>query len=216
MLQLYDYPRSSAAFRVRLALNYKGLDYTAIKVDLITGAQRKDPYLKINPAGLVPALIAEDSQVVPQSLAIIEYVEACYPQPPLLPGAIAKAAYVRAIAFTIAGDIHPLNNLRVLNYLRHEMGQDEGRINKWYQHWIQLGLGSLELMISKSKFYSGTFACDEHFSLADLCLLPQLYNARRFKCDLSNYPTLVAIDAYCRQFDWVNQAYPDFMASANQ
>ncbi len=209
MLELYDYPRSSAAFRVRLALNYKGLDYSKIKIDLLNGEQKKDPYLALNAAGLVPSLVTEDGQVLSQSLAILDYLEQHYREPPLLPHNELEQAYVRAFSLAVACDTHPLNNLRVLNYLRKELGQSEESVNAWYQHWIKLGLSSLEEMIAQHKFYSGSFVCGGQFSMADACLLPQIYNARRFACDLSSYPRLLAIEAHCRELSWVVAAYPE-------
>jgi maleylpyruvate isomerase len=207
MLKLYDYPRSSAAFRVRLALSYKHVDYTNIKVNLLNGEQQSEQYLSLNSSGLVPTLF-DDEKVLQQSVAIVEYLDSHYPQPPLLPTGEMELAYVKNVALTIAADIHPLNNLRVLNYLRNELAQNEDTVGKWYRHWITLGLTNLEKVISTSKYYNKKFVFRDQFTLADICLLPQLINARRFDGDVSNYPSLLAIEAYCRQFDWVNTAYP--------
>ena len=210
MLKLYDYWRSSAAMRVRLALNYKQLDYEKVKISLPDGVQQSDSYKEVNPSGLVPALITETKDIVRQSLAIMEYLEEEYPNPPLLPKDVFARAYVRAIALDVACDIHPLNNLRVLKFLKHELQQEQETIEKtWYTHWIELGLTSIEQHVKNSQFYTGKFCCGEQFTMADVCLIPQLYNARRFNCDITNCPTLIAIDAQCAKLDWVIKAYPD-------
>ena len=207
MLHLFDYHRSSAAFRVRLALNYKCLSYAKIPVNLLAGEQSQSNYLNLNPAGLVPTL-QTGQNFLQQSLAIIEYLEEYCPQPALLPQSPIERAYVRAIALSIACDIHPLNNLRVLNYLRTNLQQTEDEVGSWYRHWISVGLTSLEQQISTSQFYSGEFVFGTQFTLADLCLLPQLVSARRFQGTLDSYPTLLKIEAHCRQYEWVNLAYP--------
>lgn len=210
MLTLYDYFRSSAAFRVRIALNYKGFAYQKHIINLAAGDQRQSQYQQLNPSGLIPCLINEDEQAINQSLAIIEYLEEQYPATPhLLPEDKLARSYVRSIALDIACDIHPLNNLRVLNYLRVELQQSEESVNHWYKHWISLGLASLEQKISASKFYTGKFCYGEQFTLADLCLIPQLYNARRFNCDLTALPTLLTIEQQCLACDWVIKALPD-------
>ena len=212
MLQLYDYFRSSAAFRVRLALNYKQLDYQKIKINLLTCEQSGSEYAKRNPAQLVPLLSTADDDSIHQSLAIIEYLEECYPLPALLPSEPVARAHVRALALDVACDIHPLNNLRVLKYLKNELGHDETTVNQWYQHWIHQGLASIENWLKTSAFYTGAYCYRDQFTLADACLLPQLVNARRYEGDVSAYPILLAIEQRCKQHDWVNEAYPEVTA----
>ena len=208
MLQLYDYFRSSAAFRVRLALNYKQLEYTKININLLTAEHLNSAYSQLNPSKLVPLLTTVENENIAQSVAIIEYLDEVYPLKPLLPTAALARAYVRGLALEIACDIHPLNNLRVLNYLKGQLGHSAAEVQLWYQHWVTLGLASLEQKISQSPFYSGTYCCGASFSLADACLLPQLFNARRFKIELSDYPLLLKIEALCQQHSWVTAAYP--------
>lgn len=190
-MELYSYFRSSAAYRVRIALNLKGLpyDYRAVHLLKDGGQQLAPQYRALNPNALVPALVDGDA-VLTQSLAIVEYLEETHPQPPLLPSDALGRARVRAIAQTIACDIHPLNNLRVLKYLKHELKVSEEAKNAWYKHWVELGLAGVEAM------------------LADLCLVPQLANARRFGCDLSAMPTLARIEAACAELPAFQQAAP--------
>ena len=209
MLQLYDYARSSAAFRVRLALLYKELEYKKIPVNLLDNIQQSTEYLKLNPTGLVPTLIDDSGNSIRQSLAIIEYLDEIYPLKPLLPEGSPDRAYVRGISLNIAADMHPLNNLRVLNFLKNQLGHNQNEVDLWYKHWVKIGLDSLEQIIATSKFYANEFCYKEMFTVADICLLPQLFNARRFNCDLSDYPILLAIEAKCKKFDYVVSAYPD-------
>ncbi|MBP9742548.1 MAG: maleylacetoacetate isomerase [Burkholderiales bacterium] len=209
MLQLYDYFRSSAAFRVRLALNYKNLKYNKNKINLLDGDQLSDTYTQINPNKLVPVLMTENNKIIRQSLAIIEYLEEVYPDPALLPQSPLSKVYVRALAMDVACDIHPLNNLRVLNYLKTELNHDQETVNKWYAHWIVLGLTAIENSIKNSEFYTGKYCYNNQFTLADICLLPQLVNARRFHVDISGYPTLLAIEKICQEHEYVLSAYPD-------
>lgn len=209
MLQLYDYFRSSAAFRVRLALNYKNLNYTKNKINLLDGDQLSDTYAQINPSKLVPVLATDDNKIIRQSLAIIEYLEEIYPDPALLPQAAIDRAYVRTLAMDVACDIHPLNNLRVLNYLKTELNHDQETVNKWYANWITTGLTALENSIKNSGFYTGEYCYYNQFTLADICLLPQLVNARRFNVNISCYPTLLAIEELCLRHESILSAYPD-------
>ena len=193
-MKLYTYFRSSAAYRTRIALNLKEVPYESVPVDLRPAAHRQPDYLARNPQGLIPAL-ADGATVISQSLAIIEYLEETHPRPPLLPRSPVDRARVRSIALAIACDIHPLNNLRVLNYLRSPLGHDETAVDMWYRHWIAEGFGALE---EEAKRASGDgrhmFGTD--VTLADVCLVPQMFNARRFKCNVDPFPTLVAICAY--------------------
>ncbi|ARP94779.1 maleylacetoacetate isomerase [Bordetella genomosp. 13] len=207
-MQLYGYFRSSAAFRVRIALNLKGLAYDYVPVHLLKdgGQQLAPAYRKLNPNALVPTLVDGDLSLG-QSLAIIEYLDETHPQPPLLPSDPAGRARVRAIAQTLACDIHPLNNLRVLKYLKHGLKVDEDAKNGWYRHWIDVGLTGLEEMLAGSP-QTGRYCHGDTPTLADLCLVPQMFNARRFDCDLSAFPTLTRIDAACRELPAFEAAEP--------
>ena len=204
-MRLYDYWRSSAAYRVRLALNFKGLPYEPVAVDLRKGAQRDPAFLAINPQGLVPVL-EDEGAVLTQSLPILNYLEERYPEPALLPEDLPGRCQSRAIAVAIACEIHPLNNLRVLQYLERELGLDEVKRTAWYRHWIAQGFGPLEAMIARS---AGDFCVAGAPSLADVCLVPQVYNARRYQCDLAAYPTICRIDERCRQIDAFARAAPE-------
>jgi maleylacetoacetate isomerase len=190
-MKLYTYFRSSAAYRVRIALNLKGISYESVPVDLRPGRHRQPDYLARNPQGLVPAL-EDDGAVIGQSLAIIEYLEEIQPQPPLLPRSPLERARVRSLALAIACDIHPLNNLRVLNYLRSPLGHDEAAVETWYRHWIAEGFRALEEEARRSSG-DGRHVFGTEVTLADVCLVPQMFNAHRFKCNVEPYPTLRAI-----------------------
>lgn len=190
MLKLYTHFRSSAAFRVRIALNLKGLDYESVPIRFARGEHSGSAYLAVNPQGLVPAL-EHDGTIVTQSLAIIEYLDARFPLPRLMPAAPAERARVQAFAEIIACDTHPLNNLRVLRYLRSELALDEDAVNRWYRHWIAESFRACEALLVAHG--SSDFCYGNAVSVADVCLVPQLYNARRFDCDLCAYPTLVRI-----------------------
>ena len=210
-MKLYTYYRSSAAYRVRIALHFKGLAYEAMPVDLRLGAQRRTEYLALNPQGLVPAL-EDDSALLAQSLAIIEYLEETHPDPPLLPGAPLERAQVRSLALAIACDLHPLNNLRVLNYLRSPLGHDEVAVNAWYRHWVEQVFQGLESVARRSS--DGRHLLGESVTLADVCLVPQLFNARRFGCDLSPFPILTAIGAHLEGLDAFARAAPALQPDA--
>ena len=206
-MKLYGYFRSSAAYRTRIALNLKGLEYEYVPVHLSKGEQRAASYRALNAQELVPTLI-DDRGIFTQSLAIIEYLDECYPEPPLLPKLPEARARVRAIALAIACDIHPLNNLRVLQYLIGPLGATDGAKNAWYRHWIEVGLDALETQLAKDPA-TGTFCYGDAPTLADICLVPQLANARRFAIPLEPYPTLVRIDANCGKLDAFAAASPD-------
>lgn len=214
MLKLYDYFRSSASFRVRIALNVKGLTYESVPVHLVNhgGEQHQPEYGKINPQELVPTLLV-NNHVLTQSLAIIEYLDEQYPNPPLLRENPAIRAQIRGFAQAIASDVHPLNNLRVLNYLTQTLGVSEEQKQEWYQHWVETGLNALEKQLVQNKHH-GKFCFGDHLTLADLCLVPQMYNARRFNCRLDNCPTLVAIDQTCQQVAAVKAAWPEEQITA--
>lgn len=190
-MKLYGYFRSSAAYRVRIALNLKGLDADQESIHLQKGVQRMPDYLAVNPQGLLPALVDGD-QVILQSLAICEYLDELHPDPPFLPQDPAGRARVRSLAQVSACDIHPLNNLRVLNYLTDQLGQSEEVKNRWYQHWIAEGFRGLEGLLTDHPG-TGAYCHGDGVTLADICLVPQVFNARRFDCDLAPYPTVVRI-----------------------
>lgn len=201
---LYDYWRSSASYRVRIALNLKGVAYEGRAIDLTTGAQRGDAHRARNPQGLVPALELADGTILTQSLAIVDWLDATYPEPPLIPADPMARARVLAQALVIAADIHPIDNLRVLDRLTGQFGADQAARDAWYAHWVVEGLGALEAMCAD---LPGPFLGGDAPGVADLCLVPQLYNARRFAVPLDAYPRLLAADAAAN-------ALPAFAAAA--
>ena len=199
---LYDYFRSSASYRVRIALNLKGVDYEQRPVNLAEGAQKAAAFRDLNPQGFVP-MLEIDGHRLTQSLAICDYLDAKFEQAPFVPEDAADRAHVLALALTVACDIHPLNNLRVLKYLKGEHGADEDAKDSWYRHWVVEGLAALEALAAPG---AGTFLFGDSPSLADICLVPQLYNARRFSVPLAPYPTL-------RRADETASAHPAFAAA---
>jgi maleylpyruvate isomerase len=205
-LRLFTYFRSSAAYRARIALNYKGLSYEAVGVHLRREEHRAAAYRELNPQALVPALETDDG-VIPQSLAIIEYIEELHPEPALLPSLPYDRAIVRSMSQLIASEMHPLCNLRILVYLKERLGHDDDAVNSWYRHWVAEGFGSLERMAAR---YSGDgcHCFGTSVTMADVCLVPQMLNARRFDCDLSPYPTLVATDAALTKLPAFAAAHP--------
>jgi maleylacetoacetate isomerase len=207
-MKLYDYFRSSAAYRVRIALNLKGVkpDERTF-VHLRMGNQRAQDYLALNPQGLVPALALDDGHVLTQSLAIIEYLDETFREPPLLPADPVSRARVRAIALQIACEIHPLNNLRVLNYLIGTLGVAKEQKDGWYRYWIDVGFEALERQLTRDR-ETATFCHGDAPTLADICLVPQIANARRFNVDLSPYPTLTRIEAACNALPPFADAMP--------
>ncbi len=211
-LTLYDYHRSSAAFRVRIALNLKGLGYRREAVNLLEGAQRGPTYLAVNPQGLVPTLV-DDDRILTQSMAILEYLEERHPEPPLLPADPLERARVRALALAVACDIHPLNNSRVLKHLTEHLGLDEHGKLAWYRHWIALGLSSLEAMVADHPA-TGRFCHGDAPSLADVCLVPQIYNAQRYECPTDDYPTLMRVFETCRALPAFDAAWPEAVAAS--
>jgi len=206
-MKLYDYFRSSAAYRVRIALNLKGIAPERAFVHLRRNAQRAEDYLLLNPQGLVPALVTDDATVLTQSLAIIEYLDEIQPQPPLLPSGPAARARVRGLALAIACDIHPLNNLRVLQYLKGTLGVEDEQKDAWYKYWIDVGLEALELRLSRDGA-TGLFCHGGVPTIADICLVPQLANARRMGVDVSPWPTLTRIEAECQKVPAFAEAAP--------
>ncbi len=207
-MQLYSYFRSSAAYRVRIALNLKGLSYETVPVHLLKdgGQQLLDTYTALNPNALVPTLVDGDV-VLHQSMAIVEYLDELHPEPALLPADLAGRAHVRALAQTIACDIHPLNNLRVLKYLKRTLEVSEEAKNAWYLHWVEVGLQALETMLAQSP-RTGRYCHGDTPGLADICLVPQVANARRFQCDIDAFPTIARIDAACGELPAFAQAAP--------
>ena len=206
-MKLYGYFRSSAAFRVRIALNLKRLDYESAFIHLRRGDQRQPGFLEVNPQGLVPAL-ETDGQVLIQSLPIIEYLDEKYPAPPLLPGDAAGRARVRALAAIVACDIHPINNLRVLRYLARPLGHDQAAIEAWYNHWIDSGFAAFERLLSGDPS-TGAFCHGDAPGLADIALVPQVVNAGRYNLDLAPYPTIVRIFENCMKLDAFAAARPE-------
>ena len=207
---LYGYWRSSAAYRVRLALAFKGLSYKSKAIDLRSGAQSGVGFTMLNPQGLVPYLIDGDVGLN-QSLAIIEYLDETYPDPPLLPGDAVARARIRAAALTIACDIHPLNNLRVLNYLKGPLAVAPESVDLWAEHWITTGFAALEETAAAS---TGRYLFGDSVTLADLCLVPQMYNARRIRADLTAFPSLVAIDKKLNALPMLRKARPEAQPDA--
>jgi maleylpyruvate isomerase len=212
-MKLYSYFRSSAAYRARIALHLKGLPFDYAPVHLRKGEQNAEAYRALNRQELVPTLIDGDTAVT-QSLAIIEYLDERHPEPPLLPSAPAGRARVRAIALAICCDIHPLNNLRVLRYLVHTLKIGEEAKDAWYRHWIDTGLAALEGQLAVDAS-TGTFCHGDVPTMADVCLVPQLANARRANIPLDGYPTLLRIDATCRALDAFARAAPDRQPDAD-
>lgn len=210
-MKLYSYFRSSASYRVRIALNLKGLPYETVPIHLLKngGEQFAPEYLKLNPDAVVPALVDDDASAsaLTQSLAIIEYLEEVHPEPALLPENPVDRAFVRSIALTIACEIHPLNNLRVLRYLMRELNVGEEDKNAWYRHWCEHGLASIETMLAQNKG-TGAFCYGDTPGLADCFLVPQIANAQRLNCDLSGMPTIMHINDACLALDAFVNASP--------
>lgn len=196
-MKLYDYFRSSAAYRVRIALNLKGLDYEREFVHLTRGGgeQFSEQYGQVNPQRLLPSL-EDGGQVLTQSLAIVEYLDETHSEPPLMPAEPAARARVRAIGLGIACDIHPIDNLRVLNYLTNELGVSDEQRTAWYRHWVELGLTAVEALVAGHPM-TGRFCHGDAPTIADICLVPQIFNAKRFDCDLSGCPELARINDAC-------------------
>jgi maleylacetoacetate isomerase len=202
---LHDYYRSSAAYRVRIALNMKGIAYEQRQVSLVDGAQKSDDYRALNPQGFVP-MLEIDGLKLTQSLSIAVFLDQCYPEPMLMPRDPADGAHVRSMALAIACDIHPLNNLRVLKYLSGPLRQPQEVRDDWYRHWVTEGFDALEAMAAPR---AGKYMFGDTPSLADVCLVPQMYNARRFDVPLDAYPTLVCADANASALPAFAAAHPD-------
>jgi maleylacetoacetate isomerase len=202
-MKLYSYFRSSAAYRVRIALNLKKLDHELVPVNLLKSEQTSDAYKVINPMGLVPALEVGD-QSMTQSLAMLEWLEEEYPEPAIIPGNSGQKALVRSLAYTVCCDIHPLNNLRVLKYLQGELDIDDEQKGRWYQHWIREGFVALEQQLP-----DGPFCVGDSPTLADICLIPQVYNALRFKVPMNEFPKIKAIYQHCNELKAFVDASPE-------
>ena len=207
-MKLYTYFRSSAAYRVRIALNLKGLAYDALPVHLLRngGEQLSDAYRAINPSTLLPTL-EDDGNIIGQSLAIIEYLEETRPQTPLLPSDAPGRARVRSLALTVAADTHPLGNLRVLKYLKGDLGLSEEVKLAWQQHWLRTGLATLESLLASDP-QTGRYCHGDAPTLADCCLVPQVFSAQRFQVDMTPYPTIMRIHASCAALPAFQQAHP--------
>ena len=211
-MELYGAARSSASFRVRIALAYKRLAYDPVFVSLVKGQHVQAEYRSINTQGLVPALV-DDGRVFAQSLAIIEYLEERYPEPALLPMQVADRAYVRAIAQMVACEMQPLNNLRSLNFLRTGCGLDESAVRAWYHHWIADGFGMIERYLTTER-RMGRYAFGDMVTMADCCLVPQVFNAKRFECDLRPYPAIMGIFEHCMQLPAFERSQPSAQPDA--
>ena len=205
---LYGHASSSASYRVRIALGLKRLQFTSVLLDLRGGEQRLEGFLRINSQGFVPALALDDGTVLTQSAAIIEYLDEIHPDPPLLPAAALARARVRALSQIITCDVHPLNNLRVLQYLEKDLGHDKTQREAWYRNWVRLGFDAIERRLIQDA-ETGRFCHGDAPTLADVCLVPQVLNARRFAVDLGPYPRIVAIDSACRELPQFQGAAPD-------
>jgi len=209
MLRLYSYFRSSAAYRVRIALNYKGIDYQQIPVNLVNNEQNSPDYLATNPQGLVPSLKLPDDTIITQSTAILEWLEEQYPEPSLYPMDAIVRAKARSLCNIIACDIHPLNNLRVLKYLSGELHVSEEQKANWYHHWVAKGFSTLEKSLS-----SDSYALGDKVSMVDVYLIPQVYNALRFKQDMKNFPNISRIYHACNELDAFNSSAPEAQLDA--
>lgn len=213
-MKLHSYWRSSAAYRVRIALNLKGLDYEIAPVHMLKdgGEQRQADYLAVNPQGLIPTL--EDGDLkLGQSLAIMDYLEAKHPEPALYPQALEERALAQQLALAIACDIHPLNNLRALKYLKNDLGMEDAARDSWYRHWIRAGFAAMETLL-RERGWRGPHCLGQQVTLADACLVPQMYNARRFETPLDDFPILTKIDAACLELPAFQQAAPENQADA--
>lgn len=213
-LVLYSYWRSSAAYRVRIALNVLGLDHEIRPVHLVRdgGEQHRPDYRELNPQGLVPTLVDGDL-ILTQSLTILEYLADKHPSPALLPSDSVGRARARQIAAIICTDIHPLNNLRVLQYLEHRLDVDKDDRDRWYRHWITEGFNALERLVQQSR-NGGPYCLGEELSIADVCLVPQVYNAHRFKMDMNSWPILAAVEKACLELETFRAASPEQQADA--
>ncbi|WP_042152374.1 MULTISPECIES: maleylacetoacetate isomerase [unclassified Pseudoalteromonas] len=212
-MKLYTYFRSSAAYRVRIALNLKGLTHELVPVNLLKSAQNGQDYLEVNPQGLLPALATEKGNIG-QSLAILEWLEAEHPETPILPGDHWNQAQIRNLSYAIACDIHPIDNLRVLKYLSSELKVTDEQKTTWYKHWVEVGFEKIETMLEQSDLYQGQFCYGGTPTLADINLVPQVFNALRFKVDMSAYPKIAAVYKLCNTLPAFIDAAPENQVDA--
>ncbi len=208
-MKLYDYFRSTASYRVRITLNLKAVPFDCVPVHLVRdgGEQHKPAYHALNPQELVPTLI-DDDQAITQSLAIMEYLEERYPSPALLPQDTLARAHVRSLALLVACDIHPLNNLRVLQQIKGQFGAEEDAVTEWYHHWLKTGFDAFEERLQNMPRENPKFCDGKQVSFADICLIPQLFNAERFKFSLEPYPLIQAVNEHCLTLEAFKKAYP--------
>lgn len=208
--QLYSYYRSSCAYRVRLALAYKGLSYTTHPVHLVRngGEQHKPEYAELNPQEQVPTLVDGDF-VLTQSMAIMEYLEEKHPLPPILPADIKQRAYVRQISLIMVADIHPINNLKILQHLSTDLGLSQSQKNDWYAKWIVQGFTATEKLLERSAYRTSAFVCGDQPTMADFCLIPQVYNAARYEINLEAFPIIRAINDHCLTLPFFDDASPE-------
>jgi len=211
-VKLYTYFRSSASFRVRIALNLKGIGYEASSVHLPKGEHRAATYSKVNPQALTPTLELDDGEQLAQSLAIIEYLDETHREPRLLPGDAKGRARVRSLSLLVACEIHPLNNLRTLQYLKRALGQSEDQVNAWYRHWVADGLAKFEADLARGG--TGKFCHGDSATMADCCLVPQIFNAKRYQCDLAPYPVTMRIFDECMKLEAFDRAQPSTQPDA--
>ncbi len=214
-MQLYSYYRSSCSYRARIALNLKGLKYDCIPVHLVKngGEQHKPEYAQLNPQELVPTFVDGDF-VLTQSMAIMEYLEEKYPTPSIMPTGAEERAYVRQISLIQVADIHPLNNLKILNHLSGELQVSQVQKTEWYHKWIRQGFDATEKLLERSKFRTGPFVCGDQPTMADMCLIPQVYNARRYELQMDKYPLICAIEKHCLQLQAFIDASPELQPDA--
>ncbi len=203
MPTLWGYFRSSAAYRLRIALNLKGISYQDRFIHLAKGEQGEAEFIAINPQKLLPVFETDDGDYLTQSMAVLEYLEETWPEIPLLPGDAIRKARIRAVADIIACDIHPIDNLRILKYLKDPLGLEQDQVDTWYVHWIKLGFDAIEPAIEGKEFCFGDTA-----TLADVCLMPQLFNAHRFNMSLDEYPKIKAVEAHCQKIAAFIDAHP--------
>lgn len=208
-MKLYTYSRSSAAYRVRIALNLKGIDYIAQSINLLEAQHKSEQYKASNPQGLIPALELNDGNVISQSTAILEWLEETHPTPPLLPADPLARSQVRSLANHVACDIHPLNNLSVLGYLKESLGADQQQLDLWYSQWVNRGFQSIETVVRQGK---GEYCFGEKPGLADCYLIPQVFNALRFKVSMNAYPAILSIYHHCNTLEAFHRAHPDQQA----
>lgn len=210
MMHLYSYYRSSSSYRARIALAFKGLPYEYHAVHLLRngGEQHSPEYRALNPQELVPTLV-DGEFVLTQSMAIMEYLEEKYPDPSYMPKDPERRAFVRQVSLIPVADIHPINNLKILNHLTSELGVSQTQKTEWYHKWIRQGFDATEKLLAKSSFHTGAFVCGDKVTMADMCLIPQIYNARRYEMTLDDYPLITAIEKKCLTLDCFQKAAPE-------